>query len=60
MTDKEIALELTKIVVNHTRLKTHTDIREHDNDYNEIPKVDVAKELADIYNTIYAQIHDQE
>ncbi|QCD44101.1 hypothetical protein [Campylobacter mucosalis] len=60
MTDKEIALELTKIVVNHTRLKTHTDIREYDNDYNEIPKVDVAKELADIYNTIYAQIHDQE
>lgn len=60
MNDKEIALELTKIVIAHTRLKTHTDIRDYDDNYQDIPKVDVAKELADIYNVIYAQIHTQD
>lgn len=54
MNDKEIALELTKIVIAHTRLKTHTDIRDYDDNYQDIPKVDVAKELADIHNVIYA------
>ncbi|MBR8466198.1 hypothetical protein KDE13_07580 [Campylobacter sp. faydin G-140] len=60
MTDKEIALELTKIVVSYTKLKIYTDTNKYDDTYEDIPRVDVAKEISDIYNTIYNQIHVSE
>ncbi|MFL1705719.1 hypothetical protein ACHJH3_01820 [Campylobacter sp. MOP7] len=60
MTDKEIALELTKIVIAHTNLKTYTEST-YDPETGEanstpISKTDVAKEAATIYNTIFQEI----
>lgn len=60
MTDKEIALELTKIVIGAAGLKTHTDI-EHNQEYDEarykdVAKTDIAKEAASIFNVIFDQI----
>ena len=60
MTDKEIALELTKIVIGAAGLKTHTDTA-HDPEYGEarykdVAKTDIAKEAASIFNVIFDQI----
>ena len=60
MTDKEIALELTKIVIGTAGLKTHTDT-EYDQKYGEarykdVAKTDIAKEAASIFNVIFDQI----
>ena len=60
MTDKEIALELTKIVIGAAGLKTHTDT-EYNPEYGEarykdVAKTDIAKEAASIYNVIFDEI----
>lgn len=60
MTDKKIALELTKIVIGAAGLKTHTDTacdpEYGEARYKDVAKTDIAKEAASIFNVIFAQI----
>ena len=60
MTDKDIALALTKIVIGAAGLKTHTDTA-YDPEYGEarykdVAKTDIAKEAASIFNVIFDRI----
>lgn len=55
MTDKEIALELTKIALSKDIVK---DYIETDEETKPKPACDFAKEVADIYNTIFSEISE--
>lgn len=63
MTDKEIALELTKMVISKTGLtttKNHTyDVNNGEARFDEIDQKIVAANLAEIYNVICEKISKQ-